>query len=412
MNKNNSVFKSQAQGNLKKRHRVSKIWRNSFFLSTTIGIFSLVILLFSIINQAFGYVIVENKVDPASLSSIPLKSLEREELISILQENLSKNRFKTIQRDNPVEELKRSELVGLVTSEIIKPTTLKSYFLIPSLTNKAEIIRTQQDEFPNAVVQFRSWISLSFLSDPLSTNPDTTGIRTALIGSLWIIVVTVIIAFPIGIGAAIYLEEYSSNNWLSRIIKTNIDNLAGIPSIVYGLLGLAIFVRGLNLITSGAFIGIDQSNGRTILSAALTMSLLILPLIIINAQEAIRAVPSSLRQASYGLGATRLQTIWYHVLPAAMPGILTGTILAVSRAIGETAPLILVGASSFINKDPSGLFSNFTVLPIQIYNWTTRPQAEFRNVAAASILVLLIVLLTLNTAAILLRNHFSKNKAA
>ena len=142
------------------------------------------------------------------------------------------------------------------------------------------------------------------------------------------------------------------------------------------------------------------------------MSLLILPLIIINAQEAIRAVPSSLRQASYGLGATRLQTIWYHVLPAAMPGILTGTILAVSRAIGETAPLILVGASSFINKDPSGLFSNFTVLPIQIYNWTTRPQAEFRNVAAASILVLLIVLLTLNTAAILLRNHFSKNKAA
>jgi len=412
MNKNNSVFESRAQGNLKKRHRVSKIWRSSFFLSTTIGIFSLVILLFSIINQAFGYVIVENNVDPASLSSMPLQSLEREELISILQENVSKNRFKTIQRDNPVEELKRSELVGLVTSEIIKPTTLKSYFLIPSLTNKAEIIRTQQDEFPNAVVQFRSWISPSFLTDPLSTNPDTTGIRTALLGSLWIIVVTVIIAFPIGIGAAIYLEEYSSNNWLSRIIKTNIDNLAGIPSIVYGLLGLAIFVRGLNLITSGAFIGIDQSNGRTILSAALTMSLLILPLIIINAQEAIRAVPSSLRQASYGLGATRLQTIWYHVLPAAMPGILTGTILAVSRAIGETAPLILVGASSFINKDPSGLFSNFTVLPIQIYNWTTRPQAEFRNVAAASILVLLIVLLTLNTAAILLRNHFSKNKAA
>jgi phosphate transport system permease protein len=412
MNKNNSIFESRAQGNLKKRHRVSKIWRSSFFLSTTIGIFSLVILLFSIINQAFGYVIVENNVDPASLSSMPLQSLEREELISILQENVSKNRFKTIQRDNPVEELKRSELVGLVTSEIIKPTTLKSYFLIPSLTNKAEIIRTQQDEFPNAVVQFRSWISPSFLTDPLSTNPDTTGIRTALLGSLWIIVVTVIIAFPIGIGAAIYLEEYSSNNWLSRIIKTNIDNLAGIPSIVYGLLGLAIFVRGLNLITSGAFIGIDQSNGRTILSAALTMSLLILPLIIINAQEAIRAVPSSLRQASYGLGATRLQTIWYHVLPAAMPGILTGTILAVSRAIGETAPLILVGASSFINKDPSGLFSNFTVLPIQIYNWTTRPQAEFRNVAAASILVLLIVLLTLNTAAILLRNHFSKNKAA
>ena len=412
MNRKSAAFESHPQGNLPKRHRVSKLWRSSFLLSTTIGIISLVILLLSIINQAFGYVIVENKVDPASLSSIPLQELEREELIRILQENVSKNRFKTIQRDNPVEELNRSELVEQITIEVIKPTTMKSYFLIPSLTNKAEVIRTQQEEFPNAVVQFRSWLTLSFLSDPLSTNPDITGIRTALLGSLWIIAITILFAFPIGIGAAIYLEEYSSSNWLSRIIKTNIDNLAGIPSIVYGLLGLAIFVRGLNGITSGAFIGIDQSNGRTILSAALTMSLLILPLIIINAQEAIRAVPSSLRQASYGLGATRLQTIWYHVIPAALPGILTGTILAVSRAIGETAPLILVGASSFINKDPSGLFSNFTVLPMQIYNWTTRPQAEFRNVAAASILVLLIVLLTLNTAAILLRNRFSKNKAA
>lgn len=289
---------------------------------------------------------------------------------------------------------------------------MKSYFLIPSLTNKAEIIRTQQEQFPDAVVQFRSWLTLRFLADPLSTNPDTTGIRTALFGSLWIILVTIGFAFPVGIGAAIYLEEFSSNNLLSRIIKTNIDNLAGIPSIVYGLLGLAVFVRTLNQITSGAFMGVDQSNGRTILSAALTMSLLILPLLIINAQEAIRAVPSSLRQASYGLGATRLQTIWHHVLPSALPGILTGTILAVSRAIGETAPLILVGASSFINKDPSGLFSNFTVLPIQIYNWTTRPQAEFRNVAAAAILVLLVVLLALNTSAILLRNRFSKNKAS
>ncbi len=168
----------------------------------------------------------------------------------------------------------------------------------------------------------------------------------------------------------------------------------------------------LNPLTSGAIFGIDQSNGRTIIAAALTMSFLILPLIIINSQEAIRAVPASLRLASYGLGATRLQTIWHHVLPAAMPGILTGTILAISRAIGETAPLILVGASSFINKDPTGLFSNFTVLPIQIYNWTTRPQDEYRNLAAAAILVLLIALLTLNSAAILLRNRFDKNKAA
>jgi len=412
MTETDNVFHFDNQGNLPQRHRISRFWRSSFFLSTTIGIISLTILLASIINQAFGFVIVENKVDPSSLASVPLEDLDREELIRILQENVSINRFKTIQRDNPVDKLSQNELVDLLTSEVIKPTTMKSYFLIPSLTNKAEIIRTQQEQFPDAVVQFRSWLTLRFLADPLSTNPDTTGIRTALFGSLWIILVTIGFAFPVGIGAAIYLEEFSSNNLLSRIIKTNIDNLAGIPSIVYGLLGLAVFVRTLNQITSGAFMGVDQSNGRTILSAALTMSLLILPLLIINAQEAIRAVPSSLRQASYGLGATRLQTIWHHVLPSALPGILTGTILAVSRAIGETAPLILVGASSFINKDPSGLFSNFTVLPIQIYNWTTRPQAEFRNVAAAAILVLLVVLLALNTAAILLRNRFSKNKAS
>ncbi len=412
MTETDNVFHFDNQGNLPQRHRISRFWRSSFFLSTTIGIISLIILLASIINQAFGFVIVENKVDPSSLASVPLEDLDREELIRILQENVSINRFKTIQRDNPVDKLSQNELVDLLTSEVIKPTTMKSYFLIPSLTNKAEIIRTQQEQFPDAVVQFRSWLTLRFLADPLSTNPDTTGIRTALFGSLWIILVTIGFAFPVGIGAAIYLEEFSSNNLLSRIIKTNIDNLAGIPSIVYGLLGLAVFVRTLNQITSGAFMGVDQSNGRTILSAALTMSLLILPLLIINAQEAIRAVPSSLRQASYGLGATRLQTIWHHVLPSALPGILTGTILAVSRAIGETAPLILVGASSFINKDPSGLFSNFTVLPIQIYNWTTRPQAEFRNVAAAAILVLLVVLLALNTSAILLRNRFSKNKAS
>ena len=180
------------------------------------------------------------------------------------------------------------------------------------------------------------------------------------------------------------------------------------------MLGLAIFVRILEVFTSGAILGVgDQStaNGRTIISAGLTLGLLILPLIIINGQEAIRAVPNSLRQAGYGLGATHWQVIWHHVLPSAMPGVLTGTILAASRAIGETAPLVVVGASTFIALDPSGPFSKFTVLPIQIYQWTSRPQDEFRNLAAAAILVLLILLLTLNASAVLLRNHFNRNQA-
>jgi phosphate transport system permease protein len=243
----------------------------------------------------------------------------------------------------------------------------------------------------------------------MSPSPELAGVRTALLGSLYLILITILVAFPIGVGAAIYLEEYAGKGqWINRAIQTNIDNLAGVPSIVYGILGLAIFVRLLAPVTSGTIFGTADSNGRTILSAGLTLALLVLPIIIINAQEAIRAVPGSLRQASYGLGATQWQTIWHHVLPTALPGILTGTILAISRAIGETAPLIVIGASTVIFSDPNGIFSRFTALPVQIYSWTSRPQVEFRNIAAAAILVLLLSLLSLNALAIILRNRFSR----
>jgi phosphate transport system permease protein len=221
-------------------------------------------------------------------------------------------------------------------------------------------------------------------------------------------------AAPLGIGTAVYLEEYSNRNWFSSLVDTNINNLAGVPSIIYGMLGLAVFVRLLGRLTSGLALGVADAgggdataNGRTVLSAGLTLGLLVLPVIIINAQEAVRAVPASLRQASLGLGATRWQTVWHHVLPAALPGILTGTILAISRAMGETAPLVVVGASTFITVDPTGPFSKFTTLPIQIYQWTSRPQDVFRNLAAAAILVLLAMLLSLNAVAILLRNRYS-----
>jgi phosphate transport system permease protein len=219
------------------------------------------------------------------------------------------------------------------------------------------------------------------------------------------------VAFPLGVGAAIYLEEYARDNWLNRLIQTNINNLAGVPSIIYGILGLALFVRAMSKLTSGELFGLADpttATGRTLLSAGLTLALLVLPVIIINAQEAIRAVPQSLRKAGYGLGATQWQTIRDHVLPNALPGILTGTILAVSRAIGETAPLVVVGASTAISFDPASPFSRFTTLPIQIYQWTARPQAEWRHLAAAAILVLLVLLLSLNASAILLRNRFAR----
>jgi phosphate transport system permease protein len=264
---------------------------------------------------------------------------------------------------------------------------------------------------PAVTIRMRAWVNTAFLTSPQSSDPNKAGIRTAIMGSLIIILFTVSIAFPIGVGAAIYLEEYARDSLFNRIIKTNISNLAGVPSIIYGMLGLAVFVRLMEPFTSGALFGaVDPTtaNGRTILSAAFTLALLILPMIIINGQEAIRAVPNSLREASYGVGATQWQTIWHHVLPKSIPGILTGTILAVSRAIGETAPLVVVGASTFIAVDPSGPFSKFTTLPVQVYQWTSRPQPEFRHIAAAAIVVLLVLLLSMNAFAIIMRNRYRK----
>jgi phosphate transport system permease protein len=203
------------------------------------------------------------------------------------------------------------------------------------------------------------------------------------------------LTFLIGVGTAIYLEEYAKDSKMSRIIQTNIANLAGVPSIVYGILGLTIFVRMF------AF-------GQSILSGALTMTLLVLPIIIVASQEAIKAVPGSLRNASFALGANRWQTIMRVVLPSSMPGILTGSILSLSRAIGETAPLIVVGAAAFIIRPPTSLMDQFTVLPIQIYTWSSQPKAEFQNISAAAIIVLLIILLGMNALAIILRNKFQK----
>ncbi|NPV77204.1 MAG: phosphate ABC transporter permease PstA [Anaerolineae bacterium] len=293
--------------------------------------------------------------------------------------------------------------------QVVDYKIVKSWSLSASLFQKDRILAEKAQRYPNAKLEFKAWLNPGFLERTMSSRPELAGVRTALKGSLLLIFTTIISALPVGIGAAIYLEEYAhKDHWYNRAIQTNIENLAGVPSIVYGILGLAIFVRTLGAFTSGAAFGIPAETGRTILSAGLTMGLLILPIIIINAQEAIRAVPISLRQAAFGLGATRWQVIWSHVLPQAMPGILTGTILAISRAIGETAPLILVGASTFITSDPTGLFSSFTALPIQIFNWTTRPQDTFRNIAGAAIIVLMVALLSLNAFAIIIRNRYKK----
>lgn len=239
-----------------------------------------------------------------------------------------------------------------------------------------------------------SWLSMHLLTNVPSRKAELAGMRPAILGTLWVIGLTALIAFPIGVGAAVYLEEYAPNNRWTRLLKLNIANLSGVPSVVYGLLGLGVFVSLFNL-------------GRTVISGSLTLALLILPVVIIASQEAIRAVPSSLRQAAFALGATRWQVARDHVLPAAMPGVLTGIILSVSRAIGETAPLLVVGAAAYVTFNPDGLMSKYTVIPMQIYEWARRPQAEFTNLAAAAIIVLLVVLLMLNGIAIFLRQRAS-----
>lgn len=402
------LFSSQA-GNSNNRYRTGRLWQAVFFLSITIAMVALATLLLTIINQSFGYVISENKVSPSALADRPLEELSADELTAILKDNLTRNRVRTIERELSLAERSQQDLYTLVIENVVQPKVVQSYNLDVSLFNEADIRAEAAEKYPDGEVIFRSWLHPGFLTEPMASQPEKSGVRTALFGSLFLIAITILTAFPIGVGAAVYLEEYADSRMrINRVIQTNIENLAGVPSIIYGILGLAIFVRALGPITSGAAFGITDSNGRTILSAGLTMALLILPVIIINAQEAIRAVPKSLREASYGLGATQWQTIWNHVLPHALPGILTGTILAISRAIGETAPLIVVGASTMITKDPTGAFSKFTALPIQIYNWTTRPQEEFRHIAAAAILVLMITLLSLNAIAILFRNRFSR----
>lgn len=234
-----------------------------------------------------------------------------------------------------------------------------------------------------------------FLTSFPSRRAANAGIYHAIVGSVYVIVLTAVLALPVGVAAAVYLEEYGGRSRLARFIELNIANLASVPSIIYGLLGLGLFVRAMGM-------------GRSVMSGAATLALLALPVVILSTREALRTVPSSIREGSYALGATQWQTIWHQVLPMSLPGIMTGLILALSRAIGETAPLIAIGALTYIPFAPDSIWSPFTVLPIQIFNWVSRPQVAFKQNAAAGILVLLLLLLTMNAIAIVLRDRYQR----
>ncbi len=245
------------------------------------------------------------------------------------------------------------------------------------------------------LIQGLPWLSMQFLNNFPSRFPEKAGIKPALVSSLWLIGLTTLFSVPIGVGAAVYLEEYATASRWRNLVQLNIANLAGVPSIVYGILGLGLFVRALAL-------------QRSILAGALTLTLVVLPIIILAAQEALRAVPNSIRRASYALGATRWQTVWHQVLPAALPSIMTGVILSISRALGEAAPIVALGAATFITYVPVSPMDEFSALPVAIFDWASRPQAEFHHVAAAGIIVLLTVLILMNVSAVYLRYRYGQ----
>ncbi|GAB4339753.1 MAG: hypothetical protein Kow00117_20570 [Phototrophicales bacterium] len=436
---------------LARRNMYGSISAAFFFVANLIGLILIAALFLHIINQSMGYVVYVNRVEPETLSERPLEDLSEEELGQLILQNqparirvyirdylsrVSNDEFaeatvgailrgreyppeweniplRDLEHEQQLELLYRNmnqrQMLNLVVENIVQPTAAKSWRLFESLFNSDDIKQQAAEEFPNGDLKFHSWLNWDFLTRSVTSSATTTGLKTALLGSFWIISITAVTALILGVGAAIYLEEYASDNWLNRAIEINIRNLAAVPSVIYGMLGLAVFARALGEITSGAVFGVTDSNGRTVLSAALTLAILILPILIVNAQEALRAVPSSIREGSYGMGATRWQTVSRQVLPAALPGIMTGVILSMSRAIGETAPLLVVGASTFIGIDPNGPFSKFTVVPIQIYEWTNLPDQTFKSVAAAAIIAMLFVLLLLNAIAIILRNRYSRS---
>lgn len=274
----------------------------------------------------------------------------------------------------------RREITGRILRPMFLLSTLFGIFFLAVLLG-------------DVLVDAWNWLTIERLTNFPSRFPEKAGYLSGLAGSILTVGLTALFSFPLGVGAAIYLEEYAPKNRLTQIIEININNLAGVPSIIYGILGLALFVRALAL-------------ERSVLAGALTLTLLVLPIVIISAREAIRAVPGSIREAAFALGATRWQVVWHQVLPAAFPGILTGTILAISRAMGETAPLIMIGALTYVAFLPYDLLDHFTVLPIQIFNYISLPQPEFHQVAAAGIVILLATLLTMNAVAIYLRNRY------
>jgi phosphate transport system permease protein len=386
------------------RRRVGRLFAAVTLLPVILALAFVAVLLFDVLSDTLSWQVVRpaNSGETFAWSAAPLggdrvvrlelaaQGLSEEEISGTLADAEQRRLFRARNRVELMWYTDDGPLRWVVTNS--RDRRLDDVGLFAGMRQLAELRRELADD---ENLYLNPWLDWSFLQQNASRTPIVAGLRTALAGTLWVIGLVILIALPLGIGTAIYLEEYAVDNRLTRLIEVNIRNLAGVPSIVYGILGLYVFVRLARI-------------GPTVLAAALTLALLILPVVVIASREAIRSVPGSLRLASYGLGATKWQTVRLVVLPNAVPGIVTGVILSVARAIGETAPLLLVGAAAFVPYLPEGLLSNYTVIPVQIYSWVSENDAEFRHVASAAIVALLAVLAILYAAAYYLRRRFER----
>lgn len=400
-----STFRSEREAainkKLKSRHAKARIFQMLCFASTWVGLVFLMLLLWSIGRQAFGYMWERTLTNPQivhrMLAADPTYMERAEEAawgFADVFGPLDESAFEP--KQIPLAHLshyqdKQSFLITLREDE---PEVFAALGIQPTTGQRIGLLG----------INF-----MQFFSSFPSRNAENAGIKSAIAGTLWMIAITALIAIPLGVASAIYLEEYTQESRISRLIEINIANLAGVPSIVYGLLGLSLFVGFFSFMKSSFPENQLFNNPRNVMAGALTMTVLILPVIIISAREAIKAVPASLRQAAYGVGATRWQVVRHHVLPAALPGIITGVILSISRAIGETAPLITIGALTYVAFVPDSVFSGFTALPIQVYNWVSRPQKEFHDLAASGIIVLMVILLSLNAVAVTIRHKAERS---
>ncbi len=383
---------------LKSRHLKAQVFKWVCFASTWVGLVFLVALLFTVSQQAFRYMWERTETNPFVVREM----IEHDPSFLARAEEICWG-FEAV--FTPLDEAALRTGRDLRIQRMVKFHDQQS-FLITLREDEPELY-SQLGINPGNGTRWRMLASnfAQFFNNFPSRNAENAGIRSAIAGTLWMITITALIAIPLGVASAIYLEEYTRENRISRFIEINIANLAGVPSIVYGLLGLSLFVGYFSMMKTRFPDSEMFSNPRNVMAGALTMTVLILPVIIISAREAIKAVPASLRQAAYAVGATRWQVVRHHILPAALPGIVTGVILSISRAIGETAPLITIGALTYVAFVPENVFSGFTALPIQIYNWVSRPQKEFHDLAASGIIVLMIVLLSLNAFAVTIRHR-------